>query len=102
TYRSTPLTRPPDEIVQPHRMGARTPRHRAIPDPRDCRGRRAGFPEAWAARGSELLRAIHDGAHHLARRNRAADAGRGAEPHGEEVRAARPFREGRDVCTPRL
>ena len=33
-------SRPPDEIVQPHRMGAEPPRHRALPDPRDRRGRR--------------------------------------------------------------
>ena len=28
-------SRPRDEVVQPHRMGAEPPRHRAVPDPRD-------------------------------------------------------------------
>ena len=35
-------------------------------------------------------------------RDRTADPGRGAEPHGEEVRAARPLREGRHLCAPGL
>ena len=38
----------------------------------------------------------------LAGRDRATDPGRGAQPHGEEVRAARPLREGQDVCAPGL
>ena len=95
-------SRPPDEILQPHRVGARPPRHRPVPDPRDRGRRRAGLHEARAARGPELLRAVDDGDGDLARRHRAADPGRGAEPHGEEVRAARPLREGRDVRAPGL
>ena len=50
----------------------------------------------------ELLRAVDDGDGPLAGRDRAAGAGRGAEPHGEEVRAARPLREGRDLRAPGL
>ena len=38
---------------------------------------------------------------YLARRDRATDPGRGAQPHGEEVRAARPLREGQDVSRAR-
>ena len=96
-------SRPPDEILQPHRMGARTTApivlfliiviaHR----------RRARLHQARPARGPELLRAVDDRDGHLAGRDRAADPGRGAQPHGEEVRAARPLREGRHVRAPGL
>ena len=95
-------SRPRDEIVQPHRVGAEPPRHRAVPDPRDRHRRRAGLHEARPARRPELLRAVDDRDRDLARRHRAADPGRGAQPHGEEVRAARPLREGRDLCAPGL
>ena len=101
--RATPTrSRPPDEVVQPHRMGAEPPRHRAVPDPRDRHRRRAGLHEARPARRPELLGAVDDRDGDLARRHRAADPGRGAQPHGEEVRAARPLREGRDLCAPGL
>ena len=95
-------SRPPDEIVQPHRMGAEPPRHRAVPDPRDRHRRRAGLHEARPARRPELLRAVDDGDRDLARRDGATDPGRGAQPHGEEVRAARPLREGQDLRAPGL
>jgi hypothetical protein len=36
----------------------------------------------------------------LARRDYPAGAGRAAQPHGEEVRAAGPLRESRDLRTP--
>ena len=77
-------------------------RHRAVPDPRDHDRRRAGLHEARPARGSEVLRAVDDGDGDVARRHRPADAGRGAQPDGEEVRAARSLRQGRDVCAPGL
>ena len=57
---TTRPSRPPDEILQPHRMGAQPPRHRAVPDPRDRRGRHARLHAARPARGSELLRAVDD------------------------------------------
>ena len=38
----------------------------------------------------------------LAGRDRATGPGRAAQPHGEEVRAARPLREGHDVRAPGL
>ena len=57
---------------------------------------------ARAARGSEVLRAVDDRDGHVARRHRPADPGRGAQPDGEEVRAARPLREGGDLCSPGL
>ncbi len=79
-------------------MGAGPPRRRAVPDPRDRRRRRAGLHEARPARRSKLLGAVDDGDRHLARRLGAADPGRSAQPHGEEVRAARPLREGQDLC----
>ena len=60
------------------------------------------FTQAGPAGGPELLRAVDDGHRHLAGRDRAADAGRGAQPHGEEVRAARSLREGRHLCAPGL
>ena len=101
--RATPKrSRPPDEIVQPHRMGAEPPRHRSVPDPRDRHRRRAGLHEARPARRPELLGAVDDGDGHLARRDGATGPGRGAQPHGEEVRAARPLREGQDLCAPGL
>ena len=81
-------------------MGARPSRHRAVPAPRDRHRRRAGLREARPARGPELLRAVDDRDGHLARRDRAANPGRAAEPHGEEVRAARPLREGQDLRAP--
>ncbi len=83
-------------------MGAEPPRHRAVPDPRDRHRRRAGLHEARPARRPELLGAVDDGDRHLARRDGATDPGRGAQPHGEEVRAARPLREGQDLCAPGL
>ncbi len=100
--RSEDPGKPPDEILQPHRMGAEPPRHRAVPDPRDRRGRRARLHQARSARRPELLRAVDDGARDLARRHGATDPGRGAQPHGEEVRAARPLREGRKPMRARV
>ena len=94
-------SRPRDEIVQPHRVGAEPPRHRAVPDPRDRDRRRAELHEARPARGPEVLRAVDDRHGDLAGRHRAADAGRGAQPDGEEVRAARPLRQGRDATRAR-
>ena len=92
-----PRARPPDEILQSLGVGARAPLHRPVPDPRDRGGRRRRLPAARAARRPELLRAVDDGDRDLAGRHVAADPGRSAEPHGEEVRADRPLREGRDV-----
>ena len=60
--RPTPKrSRPLDEVVQPHRMGAGPPRHRAVPDSRDRHRRRAGFHKARSARRPQLLRAVDDG-----------------------------------------
>ena len=50
--------------------------------------------QARPARGPELLGAVDDRRRRLAGCDRPADAGRGAQPHGEEVRAGRPLREG--------
>ena len=83
-------------------MGTRPPRHRALPDSRDRHRRCAGLHEARPARRPELLRAVDDGDGDLARRDCAAGPGRAAQPHGEEVRAARPLREGRDLRAPGL
>ena len=68
----------------------------------DCRRRRAGLHQARPARRPELLGAVDDGDGDLARRDSAAGPGRGAQPHGEEVRAARPLREGQDLRAPGL
>ena len=95
-------SRPRDEIVQPHRMGAD---HRAIVlflILVIAIGGVLGFTQARPARRPELLRAVDDGDGDLARRDGAADPGRGAQPHGEEVRAARPLREGQDLRAPGL
>ncbi len=78
-------------------MGAEPPPRRAVPDPRDHDRRRAGLQEARPARRPEVLGAVDDRDGHLAGRDRAADAGRGAQPDGEEVRAARPLRQGQDL-----
>src|SRR4030095_10799261 len=86
----------PNEIVQSHRMGAQPPRHSAVPDSLDRHRRRAELHQARPARGSELLRAVDDGNGDLARLDGAADPGRSTQPNGEEVRAARPLREGQD------
>ena len=59
-HQSTTRSRLPDEILQPHRMGARAPRDRALPDPRHRGGRRRQLPAARAARGPEVLRAVDD------------------------------------------
>ena len=83
-------------------MGAEPPRRRSVPDPRDRHRRRAGLHQARPARRPELLGAIDDGDGDLARRDSAAGPGRSAEPHGEEVRAARPLREGQDLRAPGL
>ena len=83
-------------------MGAQPPRHRPVPDPRDRDRRRAGLHQARPARRPELLGAFDDRDGDLAGRDRATDPGRSAQPHGEEVRAARPLREGRDLCAPGL
>ena len=61
-----------------------------------------GFTQARPARGPEVLRAVDDRDGDLAGRDRAADAGRSAQPHGEEVRAARPLRQGRHLRAPGL
>ena len=83
-------------------MGAEPPRHRAVPDPHDRHRRRAGLRQARPARRPELLGAVDDGDGDLARRDGAAGPGRAAQPHGEEVRAARPLREGQDLRAPGL
>jgi hypothetical protein len=93
---------PCDEIVQPYRMGAAPSRRRALPDPGDCHRRRAGLHQARPARRPELLGAVDDGDGDLARRHGAAGPGPGTQPDGEEVRAARPLREGQDLRTPGL
>ncbi len=99
----TPVTlRPQNEKLQSLRMGAESPRHRAVPDPGDRRRRRAGIHQARSARRPELLGPVDDGDRHVARRDGATGPGRVAQPHGEEVRAARPLREGQDLCAPGL
>ena len=50
----------------------------------------------------EVLDPVDDGDRHLARRDCPAGAGRAAQPHGKEVRAARPLRQSRHVRAPGL
>ena len=97
-----PRSLTPDEILQPHRMGARPSSDRRVPDARDRHRRHARVRPARSTRRSELLGAVDDGDGLLAGRIGAADPGRSAQPDGEEVRAARSLREGRHVRAPGL
>ena len=83
-------------------MGARAPGRGALPDHCDLDRRRLQLHQARPTRGPAVLRAVHDGDRDLARRDRAADPGRTPEPDGEEVRTARPLRQGRDLRAPGL
>ena len=83
-------------------MGARPPRHRGVPDARDRRGRHACFTRLGQLEDPNFSVPSMTAMVYLAGRLGAADPGRGAQPDGEEVRAARSLREGRHVRAPGL